>query len=198
MFIEERLLDLIDYGSTFTNRFNTRVVPLRSGFKRKNANWSAPLGKFTARYEKIKDEDYVVVYHAHMACMGSLIGFRFKNWVDYKAENELIGVGTGSSQILQLTKTYSFGPINLVKNIVKPIASTVVIAVGGVPTAFILDDTTGLVTITATSGQNITWTGEFDTPVCFVSDELPIDIQATTEQGMLILNSDVDLEEIRL
>lgn len=198
MFIEERLLDTVAYGSQFGQEFKTRVKTLKSGADRRNADWSMPLGKYTVRYDLLEDADHALVAHAHMACMGRLIPFRFKNWADYKATDEAIGTGTGVSQIIQLLRNYTFGPVTLSRPIKKPVTETVVIKVAGVPSAAVVDYTTGKITITATSGAAITWSGEFDIPVRFESDRLDIDISATSHGGMLILNSDVGLIEDRL
>jgi len=195
MFNETRLLDSVAYGSEFGKEFNTRIVKLRSGHDRRNINWSAPLGKYSIIYTALLEEDHELVYNAHMASFGSAIGFRFKDFVDYEAVNQVIGVGTGDVQVLQLTKTYSFGPLDLVRNITKPVSAT--IYADGVEISSSLDTTTGLVTITAELAADITWSGEFDVPVIFDEDRL--DCQPVTKSnGKFLLSSNVTLSEIRL
>ena len=195
MFNETRLLDSVAYGSEFGKEFNTRIVKLRSGHDRRNINWSAPLGKYSIIYTALLEEDHELVYNAHMASFGSAIGFRFKDFVDYEAVNQLIGVGTGAVQVLQLTKTYSFGPLDLVRNITKPVSAT--IYADGIEISSSLDTTTGLVTITAELAADITWSGEFDVPVIFDEDRL--DCQPVTKSnGKFLLSSNVTLSEIRL
>jgi len=195
MFNETRLLDSVAYGSEFGKEFNTRIVKLRSGHDRRNINWSAPLGKYSIIYTALLEEDHELVYNAHMASFGSAIGFRFKDFVDYEAVNQLIGVGTGAVQVLQLTKTYSFGPLDLVRNITKPVSAT--IYADGVEISSSLDTTIGLVTITAELAAEITWSGEFDVPVIFDEDRL--DCQPVTKSnGKFLLSSNVTLSEIRL
>jgi len=195
MFNETRLLDSVAYGSEFGKEFNTRIVKLRSGHDRRNINWSAPLGKYSIIYTALLEEDHELVYNAHMASFGSAIGFRFKDFVDYEAVNQLIGVGTGAVQVLQLTKTYSFGPLDLVRNITKPVSAT--IYADGIEISSSLDTTTGLVTITAELAAEITWSGEFDVPVIFDEDRL--DCQPVTKSnGKFLLSSNVTLSEIRL
>ena len=195
MFNETRLLDSVAYGSEFGQEFSTNIVQLRSGFERRNINWSAPLAKYSVIYGALLEEDHILVRNAHMSCFGSAIGFRFKDELDYTATDEPIGVGTGSSQSLQLTKTYSFGPLDLVRDIKKPVSAT--IFADGVEISSTLDTTTGIVTFTATVSTDITWSGEFDVPVRFDSDRL--DCQPINKSGgKFILSSNVTLTEDRL
>lgn len=195
MFNETRLLDSVAYGSEFGKEFNTRIVRLRSGHDRRNINWSAPLGRYSIIYTALLEEDHELVYNAHMASFGSAIGFRFKDFVDYRATNEIIGVGTGATQSLQLTKTYSFGLLDLVRNITKPVSAT--IYADGVAISSSLNTTTGIVTFTGDLAATITWSGEFDVPVIFDEDRL--DCQPVTKSnGKFLLSSNVTLSEIRL
>jgi uncharacterized protein (TIGR02217 family) len=200
MFNDTRLLDKVAYGSTFGGEFNTRVIRLKSGHERRNANWSLPLHRYSILYQALQPDDHALVRNAHYACLGSAIGFRFKDWIDYTATDESVGSGTGVEQQLQLIKTYNFGVYNLERNIYKPVEGTVTIKVNGSPitedsTNFI-DYDTGILTITATAGHTITWSGEFDVPVRFENDRLDADPIAP-KQSNFLLSSDVDLIETR-
>ncbi|MFP5422642.1 MAG: DUF2460 domain-containing protein, partial [Gammaproteobacteria bacterium] len=124
MFNETRLLDRVAYGSEFGQEFRTRVVTLRSGVERRNAEWAAPLGRYRVLYQRLDANDHTLVAQAHMASMGALIPFRFKDWADFQANQELIGTGTGVEQVLQLVKEYSFGPMSLTRIIRKPVAGS--------------------------------------------------------------------------
>lgn len=197
MFNETRLLDCVSYGSQFGQEFNTRITALKSGKERRNANWTLPLGRYSVSYQALVPEDHPLVRGAHMACMGSLIAFRFKDWTDYQAQRQQIGVGTGSPQTLQLVKNYPFGPISLARMIKKPVPGTVVIFGYDLPLDAAVDYTTGLVTVTAPTGAPITWSGEFDVPVRFESDRLDVDPVAL-RNNEYILSADVDLVEDRL
>lgn len=194
MFNDTRLLDCVAYGSEFGQEFNTRVVTLRSGAERRNADWSAPLGRYSILYQALNPEDHIKVYHAHMACMGRLIGFRFKDWRDYVATEEVIGTATGGVQSLQLIKTYSFGPIDLARTIKKPTA--VSLFSDGAPIAASVNLDTGIATFTAPIGETITWSGEFDVPVRFDDDRLDVQPVAKAAGGFF-LNADVSLTEVR-
>lgn len=194
MFNNARLLDCVAYGSEFGQEFNTRITPLRSGVERRNANWSAPLGRYSVIYAALKPEDHAAVYNAHMSCMGSLIPFRFKDWRDFSADQEVIGTGTGSPQTLQLIKTYAFGSIDFMRKITRPV--TAALFADGSPLAATVDIDSGLVTTTAPDGAVVTWSGEFDVPVRFDDDRLDVEPLARAAGGFF-LSANVSLTEVR-
>lgn len=194
MFNESRLLDAVSYGSQFGHSYSTKINTLRSGHERRNAAWSLPLGKYSVLYENLYPEDHALVVQAHHACMGCLMGFRFKDWSDYQATRELIGTGTGANQTLQLTKRYTFGSITTTKDIKKPVSGTLHFYANDTEIWPISSDyTTGIFVLSATAGASIYWSGEFDVPVRFSSDEL----MSSASDGLL-LTANVDLQEIRL
>lgn len=198
MFNESRLLDCVAYGSEFGHRYNTRIDELKSGVERRNADWDLPLGTYSLIYQNINDVDFRAIQSAHHACKGRLVGFRFKDWADYTAEDEVIGFGDGTQQTYQLTKTYGFGSLSSAKNIYKPVQGSIVIKSNGSPvTPDSIDYTTGEVTLTGTSGHEITWSGEFDVPVRFDSDELGFSIDNRSGE-VFIYNNDIQLVEIRV
>lgn len=116
-------------------------------------------------------------------------GFRFKDEHDYNTtvighnwegesntpdpEDQVIGTGDGSAVAFQLVKRYTDAAGSYVREIRKPVADTVRIAVDGVevfsPADWSVDDTTGLVTFTSAPAlaDVVTWGGEFDVPVRF-------------------------------
>lgn len=196
-FVEERLLDAVAYGSTFGHAYNTRIRGLGNGVERRNAKWSTPLHRGAVLYKNLNEEDHALVLSTHHACMGALVGFRFKDWSDFTAKAEVIGTGTGVEQSLQLKKTYAFGTVDTERPITKPVQGTVVVFSDGeaIPGATV-DYTTGVVTFTATDGEEITWTGEFDVPVRFESDEIDFAVN-TRSAGGLILTGDTGFTEIR-
>lgn len=205
MFNETRLLDSVAYGSEFGDEFRTRIVNLTNGVERANIGWSMPLGRYSVLYQALRPEDHIAVRGAFMASMGRAIPFRFKNWVDYQADNMTIATGTGSPQTAQLVKKYPFGPIYLERIIKKPVSGTVVITEwDGVPgndpvvIPATIDYTTGIASFEATAGYQVAWSGEFDIPVRFSDDRLDVDPVAMACDSQYLLTTDVELREIRL
>ncbi len=196
MFIEERLLDCVAYGTQGGPAWVTRRVGLRSGIVRRNPQRARPHYKFAVIYKNLNAEDHAAVLQAFNACMAGVDSFRLKDWSDFTATDELLAVaGTGSAQTLQLTKTYSFGSRSIARPIKKPVAGTVHMTQDGSPLSASIDYTTGLVTFTAGSGDLIRWSGEFDVPVMFSDDELAFAINDKDASAGFFLTGDVALEE---
>lgn len=194
-FYEDRLLDCIAYGASGGPTFNTRKVAMRNGRVLRNAQRSRPLYRYSANYLNINEADHAEVVAAFITVQGACHGFRWWDRTDYQATAETIGVASGAAQTLQLIKTYSFSSGDVVRNIRKPRTGEVTTYANGVsfvPTS--IDYTTGMVTFTRPAGEVITWTGEFDVPVTFESDEMFFSIDNSTPGGYR-LNADFALIE---
>lgn len=196
MFNEERLLDHVAYGSEFGHRYNTRINELRSGVERRNAEWERPLARGAVIYQNLKQGDAEEVVAAHHACQGSLVGFRLKDWSDYQANNEVIGVANGIAQQLQLIKTYHFGSFSNHRIISKPVKNSVAVYADGAQIVASVNHRSGVVSFSADAGSEITWSGEFDVPVRFEDDEISFSID--NNSGEFIMNNDVSFIEIRV
>jgi uncharacterized protein (TIGR02217 family) len=125
----------------------------------------------------------VAMYRAHF---GSLYPFRFRDWGDYIATNSVFGTGDGTTVAFQLSMTYdpqyillgTAGTYFYVRDIML-LATTPVIKKANVvqtPGTHYTISNTGLVTfVTApAAGAQLVWSGEFDVPVRFDSDTLPV------------------------
>ena len=101
------------------------------------------------------------------------------------ALDQPIGTGNGATAAFQLRKTYGSAFNPWTRDIRKPVAGTVLIAVAGVVqtpgTAYTVNHTTGIVTFQPghipLASQAITAGFEFDVPVRFDTDKLEINIQ---------------------
>lgn len=195
MFIEERLLDCVSYGTQGGPTWLTRRITLNSGITRRNPRRSRPLYKFAVIFRNLQPGGHAEVIQAFNACMGGVHSFRLKDWSDFEAVDELITeLGTGAEQVVQLSKAYTFGPVGITRPIRKPVDGTVVISANGSPITAAIDSTTGVATYTAPDGAVVRWSGEFDVPVMFADDELPFSFDNRNADG-LFLTADVSLEE---
>lgn len=180
MFLEIRLPLPISLRSSGGPQWNTSIVRVDNGYEQRNEPWAEDLGAW--------DVGSFVTTHAEMATLldffngvqGRLHTWRFQDPKDYTAVNQALGVGDGVRTAYQLRKAY--GPVGYTKVIRKPVQDTVEVRVGGglqgPGIAYTLDATTGLVTFLAghipTTGQAVTWTGEFDKPARFDVDKLDV------------------------
>ena len=183
----------ISYDSRGGPGWSTNVVETDSGAESRNQRWSYPRHEYDVAYglkTTTRLENLLSFFHV---VGGKAIGFRYKDWMDYKscatsstpaATDCAIGTGTGALATFQLYKTYTQGAYTRSRKILKPVTATVKVAVAGtektITTHFTVDTTTGIVTFTAgnlpTNGQAVTAGFEFDVPCRFDTDKLSIDL----------------------
>lgn len=192
-FHEIRFPVAISLGAQGGPERRTDVVVLGSGFEERNSRWADSRRSYNAGYG-VKSIDEL---HALIAFFeerrGRLHGFRWRDHADWKscppgiaptAFDQAIGTGNGTAATFQLKKTYGSLHAPWARDIKKPVAGTVLVAVGGVVkpagTAFTVDGVTGIVTLLAghipAAGQAVTAGFEFDVPVRFDTDKLEVNL----------------------
>lgn len=176
-FIDTRLSQRVNVGFSGGPEWNTLVRQMANGISMRRGNWSMPHHKYTANYAVLGPEAQNEILSAFIASRGQVHSFRFKDWNDYKAINQAMEAGDGTSTPRQLTKTYTFGTENYVRTVLLPIASSVVITANGTPITVTTDALTGMTTPSSPwpSGQVIKASFEFDVRVRFGSDFIPFD-----------------------
>lgn len=188
----------ISSGSRGGPSFNTSIVRHPGGAESRLPRWTAPLRKYDAREGLRRQGDVSTLLTFIIARIGATYGFRFKDWWDYcttatgtlhnpddaaisdtdvqtvRVSDGMPGVGNGVETQFQLVRRYSDGGVDRVRNIQKPKASSVVVAIDSVSQAsgWSLDDTTGIVTFGTAPGVglDVTWGGEFYVPCRFAED----------------------------
>jgi uncharacterized protein (TIGR02217 family) len=123
---------------------------------------------------------------------GRLFAFRFRDPADFKSSNpsspitpndQVIGVGDGSTKAFQLIKTYGDTAGSYVRVISKPVSGSVRLSKGGTELAasgFSVDGATGIVTLTVAPLANVEVRAgfSFDTPARFDTDRLDVALDA--------------------
>ena len=191
-FHEVRFPAGISLGATGGPERRTEIVVVGSGAEERNSRWADSKRSYNAGYGIKSANDLHDVIAFFEERRGRLHGFRWKDWSDYKscapagtpsASDQALGSGDGVNAAFQLVKIYgtSFAPWT--RTIAKPVAASVVVAVGGVaadPLDYAVNTTTGVVTFTEAhipgSGQAVTAGFEFDVPVRFDTDQLEINL----------------------
>jgi uncharacterized protein (TIGR02217 family) len=118
------------------------------------------------------------------------------------ALDQVIGAGDGTLAAFELKKVYGSVFAPWTRDIAKPVADTIKIAVAGVEqtvgTDFAVDPSTGIVTFLAghipADGQNVTAGFEFDVPVRFDTDKLEINLSGFTSGAI----PNIPIVEVRL
>lgn len=166
----------IAIGATGGPEFFTGVVASRAGFEKRTQYLRYPRQRWDASPGVETHAQFIELRNFFLACGGRWRAWRFPDQSDFRAAhsgNELGVVRGITSTTFQLFKRYTIGGLLLERKITKPVAGTVNVLVSGGAATFSVDATTGIVTIaSAPLVANVTWAGEFDTPMRFDFDHL--------------------------
>lgn len=210
-FHEVRFPTSISRGAQGGPERRTDVVVLGSGFEERNSRWADSRRSYNAGYGVTSLDALYEVIAFFEERRGRFHGFRWRDHVDWKsgspraattALDQQIGVGDGTARTFQLSKTYGAAHAPYVREIRKPVAGTVKIAVDGLVrtagTHFAVDATTGLVTFeegeAPGDGAVVTAGFEFDVPVRFDTDKLDINLSGFASGAI----PNIPIVEIRL
>lgn len=191
-FHEVRLPARLAFGSTGGVERRTEVVTLASGFERRSTPWAAGRRRYLIGANLRSLDDMAALTAFFEARRGRLYGFRFRDFADFKscapgaavtALDQPLGEGDGTRMSFALVKRYGEGETAAERAITKPVEGTVRIAVDGSELgseAFVVDPTTGLVTLMAApgAGEAVTAGFEFDTPVRFDTDRIEVTLES--------------------
>lgn len=183
-FHDVRLPARLAFGSTGGVERRTEVVTLASGFERRSSPWAQGRRRYLIGAGVRSLDDAAVLVAFFEARRGRLNGFRFKDFADFKscapsgaiaATDQAIGEGDGETAAFPLVKLYG----DLAREIRKPVAGTVLVAVDGAPADFTVDTATGIVTLDEPpdEGAEVTAGFEFDTPVRFDADRIDVTLE---------------------
>jgi uncharacterized protein (TIGR02217 family) len=187
-FDDVRFPTAISRGSSGGPERRTEIVVTGSGAEERNSRWAESRRRYDAGFGIRSLDDIHQVIGFFEERRGRLIGFRWKDHVDWKscapgtatsALDQIIGMGNGTRVSFQLVKRYGTGLRDHLRTITKPVAGSVRVAVAGsAVTGFTVDHLTGVVTLAAppAAGAQVTAGFEFDVPVRFDTDELRINL----------------------
>ena len=181
----------LSIGSSGGPERRTEIVTLVNGFEERNSPWAHSRRRYDAGAGMRSLDDFAALIAFFEARRGQLHGFRWKDWADYKtclpsqsvsALDQEIGVGDGVTTVFQLRKTYASGGSAYTRDLVKPVAGSVKVAVAGVvqtlPAEFTVEEVRGIVTLNLPPalGAVVTAGCEFDVPVRFDTDRISASI----------------------
>lgn len=165
----------ISEGSSGGPGFKTLIFAGSQGHEQRTPVWSRAQAKYDVSYGIRDTEDMDIVRAFFYECRARAVGFRYKDWADYRMTDAVIGTGDAITTVFKLVKTY--GSTNAyTRRIFKPVSGTVVVYVDGVEqsSGVTIDYTIGKVTFDTPPGDglDVTATCEFDVPVRFDIDEM--------------------------
>ncbi len=204
LFDEVQFPTNVAFGSTGGPQRQTQIVVMGSGAEARNARWVNSRRQWDIVYGKLSLDAQFAIIQFFEARNGRLIGFRFRDPVDYQSgllgnyvhptvptpTDQVIAMGDGVTRIFQLIKNYTSGSRTWQRKIRKPVSGTVLIALNGVKqnSGWTVDTTTGLVTFTVAPlyGVVIAAGYQFDTPVRFDTDKIDHNV---TDPGAATIQS---------
>jgi uncharacterized protein (TIGR02217 family) len=166
----------ISYGASGGPMFMTDVVATISGHEQRNARWSQARAKYNVASGIKTETQWQALIAFFRARRGKAVGFRFKDWSDYKAVNQpLLALGGDE---YQMVKQYVSGAVVSERIITKPVAGTVKLYRNSLLQAsgWSIDTTTGIVTTSLTGTLTVDY--DFDVPVRFDTDELALSLDS--------------------
>ncbi len=189
----------ISYGSSGGPVYSTDIVETFNGHEQRNINWQLPRAKYNVAHGVKKQAQMEALIEFFHARRGRAIGFRFKDWLDYKANNQQIGTGDDATTEFQLVKTYSNAGQEIIRNISKPVDNDefkIFLDSIEQTNGYSVDYVTGIVNFDTppNNGAIITANFEFDVPVRFDTDSLDASIDDFGTRSW----SDIPLIELRL
>lgn len=187
VFHEVRFPANLSFGSVGGPERRTEVVTLANGFEERNTPWEHSRRRYDAGIGMRSLDDMETLIAFFEARRGQLVGFRWKDWSDYKSglpsrpiryTDQIIGWGDGEQVAFQLIKTYRSGSESYARPIQKPVDGSVKLGLKGDPlvegTQYTVDYNTGVVTFMTApeTGAEVTAGYEFDVPVRFDTDRI--------------------------
>ncbi len=173
-FVETLLNNCNQYGYIGGPKYQTDVYVNFGGFERRNIDWADARGMWDLgdrNVTKTVKDELLAFFRARR---GMAYGFRFRDWNDYEATDWSLQVI--DSNTAQLVGVYEAGADQYVRDITKPNSDVTITVDAANFTEFSLDTTTGIVTWTGSpppdlGAQSVTWSGTFDVPVRFDTDQ---------------------------
>lgn len=197
-FVEVQFPADISYGSSGGPEYATDIVASSSGYEQRNVHWEQARARYNVAHGVKTKAQLDALIAFFRARKGRAIGFRFKDWTDFQATNEVLGTGDGARTQFQLIRQYVSGSGAETRRITKPVSGTVQIYKNAVlqTTGVTVDMATGVVTFAAAplSGQVVTASFQFDVPVRFDTDKLSATLDAYGVHSWL----DIPLVEVRI
>ena len=187
-FHDVQLPDDVEQGAQGGPAFRTTVLPIASGFEKRNQNWANTRGAWDIGYGITTKLNFSLVLDFFYARKGRLHSFRFKDWTDFEMARQVIGQTDTTTANFQIFKRYtSGGQIHdrtlekIVSGSVSVWVNNVAITEGAGAGEYQINLLTGVITLGSTlvaqSGTDVEVLCEFDVPVRFDTDQFNITAQ---------------------
>lgn len=187
-----RLPEHIERGAQGGPMFKTQILQLAGGFEQRNIEWSQSKAEWDVSYGIDSPHDLQDVVDFFYSRYGRAVGFRFKDWVDFRVgyarsgnphyhqqslEPELLGVGDGQTKEYLAVKRYQTPASEYVRRLTCLVDGTVRVFIDEQEVDsgdMTVDADTGRITLDSPPAidAEVRFAAEFDVPVRFDVDKL--------------------------
>ena len=122
---EARFPEDVSYGSVGGPTFSTNISELTNGIEQRKINWSYPRCRYNIIYGAKSYSQIAAVVNFFYAHKGRALPFRFKDWADYKATKQNLGVGDGKTSSFRIVKNYKAGSNSFTRIITRPVEGSI-------------------------------------------------------------------------
>ncbi|MBS0235908.1 MAG: DUF2460 domain-containing protein [Proteobacteria bacterium] len=183
-FLEIRFPTNISYGATGGPAFSTNVLTSHAGHEWRQPNWNIALAKYNVAHGVKTEAQLAELISFFRLCCGRAKGFRFKDWMDYKVEKQVLIIADGKQKVFPLYKKYSVRQdVWSMRRINKPVHGSLILKLDNIKVwddDYEVDYNQGLITFETppSEGEELLVSFEFDVPVRFDTDHLAASIDS--------------------
>lgn len=177
-FHDVRFPEDISYGSRGGPVYSTGIVTALSGQEQRNINWQEARVQYNVAYGVRSEKQLTALLTFFRARKGRAHAFRFKDWNDYKLEEQIIGQGDGVTTVFSLVKTYNSGDYFHERQIFMPMEDTLQVYLQGTELLAGWSFNNGAIVFDVAPAVDvaISVSAEFDVPMRFDTDALAISL----------------------
>lgn len=176
------------YGWTGAPGFQTRVVEMLSGRERRNADWAQPRHRYSISFLNISKIEHLAIKKMVLVCRGKLHAFRFRDQLDYEAQDEIFGVGDGTTTEFQLRKVSTVDGLDYERYVYAIVSAEITDNGSAASPTIDMERGVAIFAVAPIAGHVLRWTGIFDIWVRFAEDYNPFSLDnPDAVNGMLNL-----------
>lgn len=176
MFYDIVFPESISMKSSYMIEYNTIINKSKNGSELRISNYDYPLLSYNVINDIKTKKELEEIINFFKLVKGRACGFKFKDWLDYKAVNQNIAVADGEQKSFQLIKTYNINNQLQIRKITKPKQVNVFINNQSVVENININYNNGIITFDTPPEKDsiITASFEFYVPVRFDNDKIEI------------------------
>ena len=176
MFYDIVFPESISIKSSYIIEYNTIINKSKNGSELRISNYDYPLLSYNVVNDIKTKKELEEIINFFKLVKGRAYGFKFKDWLDYKAINQNIAIANGEQTEFQLIKTYNINNKIQIRKITKPANVSIFINQQNITQNININYNNGIITFNIPPEKDaiITATFDFYVPVRFDNDKIEI------------------------